>query len=542
MQIIFKIKMKKSLFAVFLLGLFLIACSNQDIDDTQINVVANPAPTDGESGTSTSTTTGSETSSGTTDQQVSINNEVKDYIWKGLNLWYYWQEDVTNLGDTIDDNLSSYTQLLESIGDPEDFFNSLNHSDDRFSWIDPDYENLEDQLSGISASNGMKFMLYRRCSGCETLIGAVTYVLPNSDAATKGVLRGDLFNVVNGQELNLDNYIPLLYGQDISYSIDLVNYDAAADVVTPRNISINLVKEENFQEEPIHKNVVVNHSGTRVGYLMYNKFVGAVDSNDDGVNEYDFDQALIDAFANFRSENISELVIDLRYNGGGSVRTCTYLASLITGQFTGTIFAQQQWNSKLMAYFDSRNTNSDPSDDFDLNDYFVDTTHNGVAIQGLQLNRVYFLTSGRSASASELLINGLSPHINVIQIGTATYGKNVGSITIYDYIDNTGNERNPNHTYAMQPIVLKIANSDNFADYTNGLEPDVELRESASSYGILGDVNEPLFAAALNHISGGTAKRSYDPTPFEIIKNPMVESQQQMHVDLPKGFRFSFED
>ena len=540
MQIIFKIKMKKSLFAVFLLGLFLIACSDQDIDDTQINVVANPAPTDGESGTSTSTTTASETSSGTTDQQVTINTEVKDYIWKGLNLWYYWQEEVDDLADTFDDNQSNYVDYLQAISDPEDFFNSLNHADDRFSWIDPDYNNLEDQLSGISASNGMKFILYRRCSGCETLIGAVTYVLPNSDAATKGVLRGDLFNAVNGQELNLDNYIPLLYGQAMSYSIDLVNYDAAADVVTPRNISINLVKEENFQEEPIHKNVVVNQSGTRVGYLMYNKFVGAVDSNDDGVNEYDFDQALIDAFANFRSENISELVIDLRYNGGGSVRTCTYLASLITGQFTGTIFAQQQWNSKLMAYFDSRNTNSDPSDDFDLNDYFVDTTHNGVAIQGLQLNRVYFLTSGRSASASELLINGLSPHINVIQIGTATYGKNVGSITIYDYIDNTGNERNPNHTYAMQPIVLKIANSDNFADYTNGLEPDVELRESASSYGILGDVNEPLFAAALNHISGGSAKRSYDPTPFEIIKNPMVESQQQMHVDLPKGFRFSF--
>ena len=531
--------MKKSLFVLLVLGLSFTSCSEPDIDDNQINVVVNPTPND-DSGTTTSTTeTG--TTSGTT-ENVTANTEVNDYIWKGLNLWYYWQEDVDNLADTFDDNQRDYTSFLQSYADPEDFFNSLNHSSDRFSWIDPDYENLEDQLSGISASNGMKFMLYRRCSGCETLIGAVTYVLPNSDAATKGVLRGDLFNAVNGQELNLDNYIPLLYGQDMSYSIDLVNYDAAVDVVTPRNISINLVKEENFQEEPIHKNVVVNHSGTRVGYLMYNKFVGAVDSNDDGVNEYDFDQALIDAFANFRSENISELVIDLRYNGGGSVRTCTYLASLITGQFTGTIFAQQRWNSKLMAYFDSRNTNSDPSDDFDLNDYFVDTTHNGVAIQGLQLNRVYFLTSGRSASASELLINGLSPHINVIQIGTATYGKNVGSITIYDYIDNTGNERNPNHTYAMQPIVLKIANSDNFADYTNGLEPDVELRESASSYGILGDVNEPLFAAALNHISGGSAKRSYDPTPFEMIKNPMVESQQQMHVDLPKGFRFSFED
>jgi carboxyl-terminal processing protease len=509
--------MKKILFVLLILGLSFTSCSEPDSDDNQINVVVDPTPT-------------------------VDNSEINDYIWKGLNQWYYWQEKVDNLADTFDDNQSDYTTYLQSYSDPENFFNSLNHKDDPFSWIDPDYENLEDQLSGISASNGMMFTLYSRCSGCETLIGAVTYVLPNSDAATKGVLRGDLFNVVNGQELNLDNYISLLYGQEMSYIIDLVNYDAAADLVTPRNISIDLVKEENFQEEPIHKNLVLDHNGTRVGYLMYNKFVGEVDSNDDGVNEYDFNQELIDVFSNFRSENISELVIDLRYNGGGSVRTCTYLASLITGQFTGEIFAQQQWNSKLMAYFESRNTNSDPDDDFDLNDYFVDTTHTGVSIQGLSLSRVYILTSGRSASASELLINGLSPHIDVVQIGTATYGKNVGSITIYDYIDNTGNERNPNHTYAMQPIVLKIANSAGVADYTDGLEPDVELREIASSYGVLGDVNEPIFAAALNYMSGGSAKRSYDPTPFEMIKNPMVESQQQMHVDLPKGFRFSFED
>ena len=522
--------MKKSLLLLLLLGLSFTACTEQDIDDNQINFVADPAPNDDSSTTSS------------TSQITSVNTEVNDFIWKGLNLWYYWQQKVVNLADTFDDNQSEYNNYLQSFSDPEDFFNSLNHPDDRFSWIDPDYNNLEDQLAGISASNGMKLILYRRCSGCETLIGAVTYVLPNSDAATKGVVRGDLFNAVDGQELTLNNYGGLLYGQNLSYSIDLVTYDAAADEVTPRDVTINLVKQENFQEQPIHKNVVVEHNGTRVGYLMYNKFVGAVDSDGDGTIEYDFDQALIDAFASFQSDNITELVVDLRYNGGGSVRTCTYLASLITGQFTGTIFAQQQWNSKLMAYFDSLNNNSDPDDDFDLNDYFVDTTHTGVAIQGLQLNRVYILTSNRSASASELLINGLSPHINVVQVGTATYGKNVGSITIYDYVDNSGDVRNPNHTYAMQPIVLKIANSDNFADYTNGLDPDIELRESASSFGTLGDVNEPLFAAALNHISGGSAKRSYDPTPFEMIKDPVVESQQQMHVDLPKGFRFSFED
>ena len=75
-----------------------------------------------------------------------------------------------------------------------------------------------------------------------------------------------------------------------------------------------------------------------------------------------------------------------------------------------------------------------------------------------------------------MLINGLTSHIDVIQIGDTTYGKNVGSITVYDYVDNQGT-KNPDHTYAMQPIVLKIANSAGFADYDSGLNPNVELNE-----------------------------------------------------------------
>ena len=405
--------MKKTLILGLLLSIGLTACSSEDIDDNQINVVADPGD---QSSTSSSTTNTSSTTSET--PVVTANTEINDFIWKGMNLWYYWQEEVEQLADTVDDNQNSYTNYLSSIADPEDFFDSLNHPDDRFSWIDPDYENLENQLSGISASNGMKFLLYRRCSSCEGLIGAVTYVLPDSDAAEKGVIRGDLFNAVNGQELTLNNYAGLLYGDALSYSIDLVTYDGAADVVTPRDITINLVKEENFQEIPIHKAEVVQHNGNRVGYLMYNKFVGGVDSDGDGNEDYDFDQSLIDVFNDFAAQNVSDLVVDLRYNGGGSVRTCTYLASLITGQFTGTVFAQQQWNSKLMSYFEGRNTNNDPNDDYDLSDYFVASTHKNVSLPGLQLPRVYILTSNRSASASELLINGLSPHIEVIQIGT----------------------------------------------------------------------------------------------------------------------------
>ena len=117
--------MKKTRFLALLLSIGLAACSSEDIDDNQINVVADPGD---ESGTTTTTT------------------EINDFIWKGMNLWYYWQEGVEQLADTVDDNQSDYINYLSSIVDPEDFFDSLNHPDDRFSWIDPDYENEDSFL------------------------------------------------------------------------------------------------------------------------------------------------------------------------------------------------------------------------------------------------------------------------------------------------------------------------------------------------------------------------------------------------------------
>ena len=513
------IVMKSIYFKIIFASLILVGCAKNDQDDDQITVVNPPEQVD---------------------------TEINDFIWTGLNQWYYWQEKVNNLADTKDDNAATYKTYLSSLDQGEPFFNSLKHEDDRFSWIEDDYTVLENQLAGISASNGMKFILYRRCDGCNGLVAGVTYVLPNSDAAEKGVVRGDIFNSVNGEELTLDNYSGLIYSDAMSYSIDLVNYNPSLDVVTPRNITITLNKEENFQEIPIHKNQVIEHNGVRVGYLMYNQFLSTVDADGDGQNEHDFNQALIDVFAELQSQNITELVVDLRYNGGGSVQTCTYLASLITGQFTGEIFAKQIWNSKLMAYIDSVNSNSDPDDDLDFNNHFVDQTTGGVNLPSLGLNRVYFLTSGRSASASELLINGLAAHIDVIQIGGTTYGKNVGSITLYDYIDNNNEVKNPNHRYAMQPIVLKIANNDGFADYADGLPPEpnnnprlsfVSARESVSSFGVLGSPTEPFLAAALNQISpDANARKAAIPQGpvLESILDKETARQQRMFIELPK--------
>ena len=115
------------------------------------------------------------------------------------------------------------------------------------------------------------------------------------------------------------------------------------------------------------------------------------------------------------------------------------------------------------------------------------------------MDRLYVISSADTASASELLINGLSPYIDVIVIGDDTTGKNVGSYSIYDWIDDEGNV-NPRHTWAMQPITLKITNSEGFADFENGLQADHRLQEDVSNLGTIGEIDEPLLEKTLEVI------------------------------------------
>jgi C-terminal processing protease CtpA/Prc len=160
---------------------------------------------------------------------------------------------------------------------------------------------------------------------------------------------------------------------------------------------------------------------------------------------------------------------------------------MITGQFTGQLFAKQQWNSKAQAYYLANNPGS-------LENKFAS------GLNSLQLNKVYILTTKATASASELVVNCLKPYINVVQIGDITTGKNVGSITLYDSPTFAKSNLNPNHKYAMQPIVLKIVNKNGVGDYTAGITPTTLLPENLSNLGILGNVDEPLLNAAINQI------------------------------------------
>ena len=451
--------------------------------------------------------------------------QVNNFIWKGLNLYYLWQADVPNLSDDYLQNQKSLNSFLNGYSNPSNLFQDLLNKPvskfpgkaiDRFSVIFSDYTQLEGILSGTTKNNGVEYSWYYKDATKTDVIGVVSYILPNSDASTKEIFRGAIFYAINGETLNSSNYRSLL-GND-SYTLNLADYDGGK--ITPNSKSVNLTKTV-LSENPVYISKVIENGNHKIGYLMYNGFYP------------NYEAQLNDAFGQLKSEGITEFVLDLRYNSGGSVATATRLASMITGQFNGQVFAKQQWNAKVESYY------KNPSS---LYNYFTTTINNNARINSLNLSKIYILTSKSTASASELIINGLKPYINVVQIGDVTTGKNVGSITLYDSPTYKKVDVNPNHRYAMQPLVLKIVNKVGFGDYLNGLEPDKSnlIEEKINNLGILGDSNEPLLNTAINRILGGGRKSPQKPVIlFErVIDNePISQMRNEMYVDeVPEGF------
>ena len=429
--------------------------------------------------------------------------EIEDFIWEALNTYYYWQDSVPDLADNRFNSQKSYASFLSrSNENQEQLFESLLFDKDRFSWIVSDYTALENQLRRVYTTSGMILGL-ERIGESNDLFAYVRYVLPDSDASKKKIKRGDLFLSINNEELTMDNYRDLLSSDAELFSIQLAQI--SGQTVTPTEISVDLVKAE-IQENPIHIHKLIELNNAKIGYLMYNGFVA------------DFDDQLESAFAEFQTQGINQLVIDLRYNRGGRTSSSIKLASMITGQFSGEVFAQTQHNDKLSSLNE---------------DYLFEAT----AAQ-LKMDRLYVISSAETASASELLINGLSPYIDVILIGDNTTGKNVGSYSIYDWIDDEGN-RNPRHTWAMQPITLKIANSEGFADFENGLQADYRLQEDVANLGFLGEIDEPLLEKTLEVMGVLPPKSEKNQLPLLEIQFEKMASLQDaiMHTEIPAKMR-----
>ncbi|MGC6524796.1 MAG: S41 family peptidase [Flavobacteriaceae bacterium] len=414
------------------------------------------------------------------DDNATSSGSIKDFVWKAMNSVYLYNADVPDLADDRFITDSDYNNFLDGYSSPESLFESLvydRENVDRFSIITNNYFELEQSLSGINKRSGAEFNFYLVPGSSTEVFGIVRLILPNSNASQTSLTRGQVFNKVNGTTMTISNYRSL-FSSD-TYTINLANYDdnntddISDDSISDTADAITLIKSI-YTENPVYKTEIFNLNNKKIGYLMYNGFVG------------EFDSELNNAFGTFKAENIDHLILDLRYNPGGSVRSATALGSMITGGFNNQVFATLKYNEDL------QNNNYDY--------VFTDELTNGTAINSLNLDKVYVLTSGASASASEMIINSLKSYITVVQIGSTTVGKSQASQIIYDSSNFGRANANPTHTYALLPLIAITVNKDNIVVPSSGLVPDIEFKEKAANYGILGDPTEPLLEAALNEI------------------------------------------
>lgn len=429
----------------------------------------------------------------------STNDEINLFIWRAMNTYYLWQPNVVDLSDTRFTNIGQLYSEYSNFSSPVDVFQSLRYQPgviDRFSWIVDDYIALENSFQGIGLNNGMEFGLVRFANDPVSIFGYVRYVIPNSDAALKGIKRGMLFTKVDDVQLTESNYDELLFDNKTKYTVTLADFNDGNPVSNSN--TFELIKTQ-LQENPVAIVAIIEQGTHKIGYLLYNQFSRT------------YDGQLNAAFAQFKSENITDLIVDLRYNGGGNVATATYLGGMITGQFNGQLYSKEVWNTKVQEAIDANL----------FENHFTNQLDNGIInepLNNLYLTSVHFITTQSTASASELVMNSLSSYIDVKSVGTITVGKVHGSVTLYDS-DNftkTGDDLNQDHTWALQPLVLEIKNKDNF-NQPSGILPTVQLHEDYNNLGVLGERNEPLLERAIVLITTGS-KTSSEHNPTKVLE------------------------
>ena len=260
--------MKKLLYLFVGLGLLTVSCKSDDNGIDNPNEPNNP---------------------------ITENLDPQAFMWNAMNLWYFWQEDVDDLSDDRFSNDQEFTEFLQQHPDPSDFyFNTLLFSEDRFSFLNEDYKELVNNLSGVSKSNGVEFGLIRFSEG-NGLFGYVQYIVPDSDASTTDIKRGDIFTRVDGTALTLDNYVELLFGDNDTYTLGLA--DINGDEITDNDTEIELTKIANQVEDPILVAETLDINGTKIAYLMYNRFLS------------NFNEELNAAFGEFVANGATELVL-----------------------------------------------------------------------------------------------------------------------------------------------------------------------------------------------------------------------------------------
>lgn len=317
------------------------------------------------------------------------------------------------------------------------------------------------------------------------------YTSPGSPCALAGLGRGDIIDEINGRKI----------GTNFSADDDFINTAINANTIAIAGLKTNGIRysvtlnQTKYTSSPIYKDAILTVGAKKVGYFAYARFSDSDNS----------EAALSNVFSKFAAAAVTDLVIDLRYNGGGYVSTAEHLINLIApSSVNGKVMFSEAFNSSLQAgktgilknqpirdqngdyvYFNGRiATYADES-------YTIANNTFNIEKKGSLTNvsKVVFIITDRTASASELVINSLKPYVDVKIVGSTSYGKPVGFFPIR--IDK----------YDVYMSMFSTTNSLGQGDYFAGFTPNsVKADDVTRDFGNPAEIS---LSAALSYINTG---------------------------------------
>jgi len=358
-----------------------------------------------------------------------------------MDYWYYWYEHIPQINPSL---YPSLDKLLDAITyKPLDRWSSIALWEDIMAY----YRDSKFIGHGFGSS----------WDGTGRL--RVSFIFNSVDLYAAGVRRGWIIAAVNGVAVRQGVSINQMLGPGeigVSNTFRFIKPDNST-------VEITSAKSEVQMNTVLHQEVITLGS-RKIAYLVLQGFTEPT------YNELNL------AFESFANQGVSDMILDLRYNGGGMVNVANHLSSMIGGDhLSDKAFVRYEYNKKRAT---DNNKTLLFNDDVPFN---------------LNLNRLVTICTRFSASASELVINSLKPFMDVYIVGGNTYGKPMGS-NIFGYPKD-------NPLYAFMPITFKTANANGVGDYFDGFPADVVAGDDLSRD--FGDLDEASLKAALQLIETG---------------------------------------
>ena len=411
---------------------------------------------------------------------------VNKFAYNMMNQFYLWRVEISsalNSWRTDDDPIQKVKSIRYKKPSGEDI--------DKWTVMTDDYASMVSSVQGNSKSMGFDFNLYYMDSSKKTVCAVVTYVDKDGPAEEAGLKRGDTIVEFDGKTMTIDNYNSLLSSTILGGgTCTFALYNGGNVTLTARQM----------YHDPVNVVKVIDHDGRRYGYIHYTSFT------------QESCPALVETFEMFKAEGIQDLILDLRYNGGGYTLTGELLASMIAPSAAvqaGELYMTAVYNDIL------QETWADESNTFFTTD-FTYTTSSGssrkisTASANPDVENLYVIYTGNSASASESLVCGLLPFLPVKIFGEQSSGKYCEGIIVdgptwYGWlkddlsVDEYRNGVNYSNNWGIYVMIGRYADKNGFTHcMPDGFAPDVKVTDDPLDGYQLGDEEETMLWSVLN--------------------------------------------